>query len=152
MPEITPFEWKSTARGRYLGDGYLIQKIGIPILNEGTRRWRSEWIDLSGVIWMSVIISSTGTSTFDGKVEYRGSNSEEAPPNPRTGTSRGTRIIETTNASDYHYSSFDSSETLSKIPKWGLWAISVRSAGHVTIYISCLAVTSQFAAGGGDRN
>lgn len=151
MAIVTPFEWKSTARGRYLGDGYFIQKIGIPIFNEDTPQDRSEWIDLTGVIALSAIHVSTGTSPFDGTVQMYGFNITEKPEDSSS-NSTGRVVIRYVDAGDYQFSTTDSTSDRNKLPKWAQWRITARTAGKVTVYISCLATTSQFAAGDGDRN
>lgn len=133
---------QNTDRGQFLARALVEDGVQRVISNGTAANDRSDWIDLSGALSLSVLITTQGTTTWTGTVKMYGFNTMEEPTD--SATASGHEIESHGSANDYTLTPFTSSTTKA-FPLWAQWRISAAAGGcNVDIKVLRLRPPSGF--------
>ena len=125
---------ENTDRGQFLARGLVEDGVARVISAGAVAQARSEWIDLSGALSVSVIISTAAT-TWSGTVKMYGFNTQDEPADSATAT--GVEIESHANSNDYTFSPFISSASKA-FPLWAQWRITTYTSGDCNVDIKVI--------------
>lgn len=129
-------DFDTTERGAWLGKGLIREEVARVISNGTAAQARSEWIDLTGVLSVTVITSTEGATAFTGTVQMYGFNVVDKPADSAA-TATGASLESHTNTHDYSITPFVSSST-SCLPVWAQWRVTTFTTGAVNVDVKVM--------------